>query len=295
LAAKVLLSLVVLFILIFAAFYARVEMKRTSKVDVALSAFSIPEDQISIETGRRLVQVKACADCHEADLGGFTFINEPPLAVFTGTNLTGGRGSAVRDYEDVDWIRSIRYGIGRDKRPLMGMPAGDFHGISDQDLGRMIAYLKSLPPVDRENPRQKAGPIGIILYNLGQLPLMFPYEEIDLKSKPVAAIEAEVSVKYGAYLANGCTGCHGPAFSGGHIPGTPPSWPDAKNLTPSGAIANWSLPQFKKVLVEGITPEGHQINSQYMPWKSMQAMTDVEIEALYIFLKQLPARKEGTR
>lgn len=29
-----------------------------------------------------------------------------------------------------------------------------------------------------------------------------------------------------------CTGCHGAHFGGGAIPGAPPDWPAARNITP---------------------------------------------------------------
>lgn len=295
LAGLVLIGLLAALVLVFAAFYARVEFKRGSRVDVTVTGFSIPTDSASITEGQRLVQVKACADCHGSGLSGKTFIDVPPLGKFSGPNLTSGKGSAVANYKDEDWIRAIRYGLGPDHRPLIFMPAGDFHGISNEDLGKMIAYLKSLPAVDQETPNQVVGPMARVLYNLGQLPLLFPYEEVDFNDTPIERVDAGPTIEYGRYLSSACTGCHGAGFSGGHVPGTPPSWPNARNLTPSGRFADWSFDDFKTALTQGLTPDGHQIDPQFMPWKSTQAMTDIELEALYKFLKQLPAKTEGTR
>ena len=273
----------------------RVELNRNRTIAFDPHPFSIPNDAASIEEGRRQVQVKACTDCHGADMGGFTFVNEAPVGTFSGSNLTPGRGSRVAGYRDIDWIRAIRYGIGADGRPLIMMPSGDFHGMSNEDLGAMIAYLKTLPPVDRESLTQKVGPVSRVLYSLGQMPLLFPHEHIDLNAEPVEKVLAGETAEYGQYLAQGCVGCHGPGFSGGPIPGVPPSWPHARNLTPSGSFAQWSFADFEKVLTKGITPDGRQINPQFMPWKAMAAMTPTELKALYLFLKTLPARAEGTR
>lgn len=294
-ASIALATLIAAIAVVLTVFFMRVELKRGAEVKAAVVPFEIPTDPASLAEGQRLVKVKACSDCHGSDLAGKTFIDEAPIGKFSGSNLTLGKGSVVASYGTEDWIRAIRFGIGPDHHPLIAMPAGDFHGISNEELGKMIAYLKSLPPVDRENPPQSIGPMARVLYNLGQMPLLFPYEEVDLNAQPVDKVEPGPTVEYGRYLSQACTGCHGPGFSGGHIPGTPPHWPDAKNLTPSGEFANWGLADFKKVLILGLTPNGHQIDPQFMPWQSTQAMTDVEIEALYKFLKQLPARSEGTR
>jgi mono/diheme cytochrome c family protein len=280
---------------ILATAVLRVELRRNEKVVIEVTSTEFPQDAASLVEGKRILQTKGCADCHGDDMGGRVFVDEPPVGRFAGSNLTRGKGSRVANYKDVDWIRAIRFGVDPEGRPLIMMPAGDFHGMSNRDLGRMIAYLKTMPPVDRESEPQKIGPVSRVLYNINQMPLLFSHELLDRKAEFVDDVTVEPTAEYGKYVANACIGCHGPGFSGGPIPGTPPSWPTAKNLTPSGRFAQWSLEDFKKVLRTGLTPENYQINPQFMPWKATQAMTDIEIEALFRFLKTLPARAEGTR
>ncbi len=41
-----------------------------------------------------------------------------------------------------------------------------------------------------------------------------------------------MTIDHGAYVANMCLGCHGAKLNGGKIPGGPPDWPPAANLTP---------------------------------------------------------------
>lgn len=284
-----------LIMITFIIFSLRVELIRNSTVDVSVQPIPIPTDEDSIAEGKRLVQMKGCWDCHDSDLGGRTFINEPPVGRYSGSNLTPGQGSVTTNYTDADWIRSIRYGIAPNGRPLIAMPSDEFQNLSNEDLGRMIAYLKTLAPVDRETVPISIGPLARVLFNLNQLPLLFPYLNVNMEASAVESVAVGATAEYGKYLATACTGCHGHGFSGGPIPGTPPSWPAAANITPSGRIANWTFEDFKKVLTEGITPDGHQIDLLYMPWKATQAMTDVEIEALFLFLKQLPPRTAGTR
>ena len=108
-----------------------------------------------------------------------------------------------------------------------------------------------------------------------------------------AHVEAEPTARYGAYLAAGCTGCHGPGDSGGKIPGTPPDWKPAANITPAG-IGHYTEADFIRALREGRRPNGAPIDS-LMPWRLTREMTDVELRALYAYLRTVPARPYGNR
>jgi hypothetical protein len=85
--------------------------------------------------------------------------------------------------------------------------------------------------------------------------------------------------------------CHRPDYSRGPIDGVPPSWPPAADLTASSNFAKWSFDDFKKALTTGETPDGRMLNPQFMPWTSTAAFNDMELRALYNFLKGLPARQ----
>lgn len=108
----------------------------------------------------------------------------------------------------------------------------------------------------------------------------------DAARRPTAA--------YGAYLATACVGCHGKGFSGGHIPGMPPDWPDAANLTPDpGGLANWSEADLKQALREGVAPGGRALKTDYMPVRVTRFLTDEEVGALYAYFRSLPAKAHG--
>jgi cytochrome c553 len=287
-------------LLIFAAFmayalvYVKVETRRRAHIATPTREFSLPTDAASLAEGQRLVKVKACADCHGADFSGGIFIHDAGMGRWVATNLTTGKGSAVKDYTPQDWLRAIRYGVARTGRPLIGMPSGDYQATSDEDLGRIIAYLKSLPPVDHEWPKTRIGPLARILYVSHKLPLLFPYEEVNFDVVPPAKVTPEPTAKYGGYLANACSGCHHALFSGGPVPGVPSSWPPAANLTPGGPLKNWTLEQFMTAMRTGKRPDGSEINGNYMPWRSTAEMNNVELEALYHFFQSLPARDLGS-
>ncbi len=84
-------------------------------------------------------------------------------------------------------------------------------------------------------------------------------------------------------------------FSGGPIPGVPPDWPTAANLTPGGELANWSEKAFIDTLRNGFTPSGKQLDPQYMPWTTFGQMTDDELKAMWLYLQSLPAKETGKR
>ncbi|MES2856895.1 MAG: c-type cytochrome, partial [Bdellovibrionota bacterium] len=90
---------------------------------------------------------------------------------------------------------------------------------------------------------------------------------------------------YGAYLTTSCTGCHGTGFKGGPIPGVPPSWPAAADISSTGAPGRWTLEEFKSTMRTGVTPEGKKLDPLYMPWPQAVKMTDEELEAIYLSLK----------
>lgn len=281
-------------ILIVAGFlgfsHVKTESLRSQKITIEKIDFPIPSDSASIQRGERLVKVRGCMDCHGSDLGGKTFIQDPPLGIFSGGNLTRGRGSNVLNYQDQDWIRAIRYGVSAAHLPLIFMPAPDYFGMTNEDLGQMIAYLKQIPAVDRENPEIQIGPAGRAMYVLGKLPILFSYQMIDRTLAHEEKIVAEPTARYGKYLAQSCTGCHRADLTGGKIQGVPPNWPAASNLSKAGRVQSWTFEQFKTVLTEGKTPDGHQIDPQFMPWQSTQSMNETEFKALYEYVRSLPPK-----
>jgi len=126
------------------------------------------------------------------------------------------------------------------------------------------------------------------------LPLI-PAERIDHSDPSFSQPEADVTVVYGAYLATACAGCHGEGFSGGVIPGVPPEWPEAANLTPDvdTGVGLWSEDDFFSFFQDGVRPDGRQVDTAFMPWPIGQSFTDDEKRALWMFLKSLPATSKG--
>jgi mono/diheme cytochrome c family protein len=264
---------------------------------IAAETIAVPTDQAGIERGQHLVvAINKCVDCHGENLGGTVFLDvaAPPLFRAVAPNLTRGQGVVGGQLSDADFARAIRHGVGPDGRPLVVMPSEDYMSMSDADVGAVIGYIRSLPPVDSQLPTTEIRPLGRILLGAGQLP-PFAAETIDHAAPRESAPPAGVTPEYGRYLAmtGGCTGCHGMGLSGGAIPGMPPDAPHPRNITPTG-IGSWSDEDFFHALREGKRPDGSEIDP-FMPWQATRLMSDDEIRALLAYLRTVPPRPDGQR
>lgn len=265
------------------------KFKRT--YDLAVEPVAIPADAESLARGQHLVEaVSGCTGCHQPDLGGEYLINEPDMAVVAAPNLTRGQGGVGAHFSDQDWVRAIRHGVGGDGRGLVGMPSPAYTYFSDADLGAIIAYLKTVPPVDRSFPACQAAPMARALLALGALPLA--PELIDHQARRDSPAQGPTA-SYGEYLVDvaACRDCHGPDLNGGTDPNDPPPGP---NLTPGGALSVWTEADFLAALRTGQRPGGDRLSDD-MPWETYRAMTDEELTAIWRYLESLPTRETAAR
>lgn len=255
--------------------------------DVALP---VTGSAAQVERGRHLAATRGCTDCHAADLGGAVTLDAPAIGRIASSNLTSA--GVLRDYDDAALERAIRHGVRADGRALILMPSIDYAGLSDADTAALVAYLRSLPPVERTLPRSAMGPLWRVLYLFGQLPILH-VERIAHDRAPVQAPIAAVTPEYGHYVAQVCIGCHGGDFAGGPVPGAPPGFPAAANLTfDASGLAGWSEDAFLRAMREGVRPDGSTIDP-FMPWKAFARMDEVELRALYAYLRSLPPRPKA--
>ena len=260
---------------------------------ISARAIAVPSDAAAIERGQHIAFTRGCVDCHGKDFGGAKVIEDGAMGRLYAPNVTRGRGSRTVNFADLDWVRAIRHGVGPDNHGLFIMPSEEYSHFSDDDLGCVIAYLKSLPPVDRERVPTSYGPVTRLLLTLGKMKLAAG--TIDHSHLATGAVTKAANAEYGRYLATGCVGCHGPNFSGGKIEIGPPDWPHAKNLTPhpSGNLAKWTEADFIRTIRTAKRPDGSELNP-VMP-RGFGGMDDTELKALYAFFKSLPPVETGAR
>ncbi|MBE7436116.1 MAG: c-type cytochrome [Anaerolineales bacterium] len=289
----VLASLIGLIIVAGLAMFSIGNSRMNKTYDFPPSDLVLPTDEASLELGRHRAEV-LCQGCHGEDLGGdLEFFNDPALGTIQSANLTSGDGGIGSTYTTEDFVRAIRHGIDREGKPIFMPAVVSTAFMSDEELAAVIAYIKTVPPVDRATNGADFTPLAKILYTAGMLPPM-PVETVT-HDIHVAAPEPGVSVEYGKYLmdTHDCRLCHGPDLNGGPFP-DPTITKISPNLTPGGELAFWSEEDFINTIRTGVTPGGHELDSTLMPWQDYGKFHDDELKAIYMYLQSLPELPQYT-
>ncbi|UHG94257.1 c-type cytochrome [Spirosoma oryzicola] len=265
-----------------------------------------------IERGRYLANhVNVCIDCHSTrDWSRFA---GPPVAGTTGKggdrfgpevgfpgtfyapNITP---SGIGQWSDGEIIRAIASGVTREGKaifPVMPHPA---YGRMDvEDVKSIVAYVRTLKPIDNAVPASEADfPMNFILNTIPQKPAF--------QTKP----DTTDVLAYGGYLVNaaGCTECHsqqdqgkaiaGLEFAGGREFVIPGGKVQSANITPDTktGIGQWTKEAFvarfkaydpaRGYMAPEVKPGDRQ---SLMPWTMYAGMTESDLGAIYTYLKTL--------
>jgi len=245
----------------------------------------------AVERGEHLVQARyVCIECHGDDFSGGVMVDDPAIGTLMGPNLTGGEGSRVADWTPAQWDEAVRHGILPSGR-ASAMPAEDYQRMSDRELSDVIAYIRSFSAIDNQVAELSLGPLGTVLMAAGEIPLSA--NQVDHQA---AHLEAPNTVEFGRHLAAVCTGCHHDDFAGGPVPGGPPDWAPARNITPhEEGLAGWSFEDFEVAMREMKRPDGTEL---LMPMTLLERytgnMTETEMRALWTFIQSLEPKPTRT-
>ena len=204
-----LVLIVLLFILVGVLFIT------TTKPSIPLkSDFNVTPNDSLIERGKYLANyVTVCMDCHSTrdwrkfsapiisgteGAGGDVF---PEEAGFPGTfyakNITP---HALINWSDSEIYRAITSGVDREGEPLFPlMPYLSYAKMDIEDVSAIIAYLRSIPPVDSNIPKSEPSfPFSLIMRTIPQKP--------EQSNKPP---KTDI-LAYGKYLTTiaACADCH---------------------------------------------------------------------------------------
>ena len=258
----------------------------SQKFEVNPPVFAIPSDSASIAHGAKFAA--GCRECHGDNLGGKVFFDDPSIGRIYSSNLTSGKGG-IGSYTDLDWIRSVRHGVRPNGDGIMVMPAKDHFYMGEKDISSIIAYCKSVPPVDNVAGKNELKTMGKILMAIGAFGDMFSASAIKDHSKPPGSAPPEgATVEYGNYLVRiyGCRTCHNEDLGGGKSPD--PNSPPVPNLTPAGNLPKWGAAGFINTLRTGKTPEGHLLDVKFMPYKAYGGFSDQDLTAMHMYFESLP-------
>jgi len=258
-------------------------------------------DSAVIARGKHLVFGPAhCINCHNPNnpdslaalgqevplSGGYAF--KLPIATIYSRNITPDSGTGIGKFSDREIARALRYGVHPDGTAVYDfMP---FHNMSDDDLQAVISYLRAQRPVQNSVPANQ-------LNTLGHVIKAFLVKPVGPSGPVPVSVPADTTAAFGRYLALNvaeCNGCHtqrdlsgayiGPPFAGGgNVDGyiTPNLTPD-----PSSRLAGWSQQDFINRF-----RKGRLIPGSPMPWPSFGRMSDVELKAIYNYLRTVKPAK----
>jgi mono/diheme cytochrome c family protein len=210
--------------------------------------------------GRVLFALAGGCGCHTPDggpVGSGGREIKTPFGTFYGPNITTDRETGVGDWSDEELIAAIREGNARAGVESPVMPYYQYAGMSDGDAADLIAYLRTLAPVHRENTASVVTiPMPRVAYRLWRL-LFAPRvaRSANAPTEPVAR---------GRYLVEHiavCTDCHTPRTRVGapnaalYLAGTNdgPDGESVPNITPDPetGIGDWSEPIIVRLLQTG--------------------------------------------
>jgi mono/diheme cytochrome c family protein len=283
------------FVLGAAQWGERKMQRQVALPDHASVALPLRSDAQTVERGRYLFLSRGCTDCHGKDGAGRVVLEDGASLLVRAPNITPAAGSVVANYRAGDWARTIRHGIKPDGRPLQLMPSEDYARFTDVDLTALVSYLRQIPAAPGPGAEVRWPLPMKVAYGLGLM--KDAAEKIDHALPPAQPVPEAATAEHGAYVANGCLGCHGPQLAGGKIPGTPPDWPPAADLRPvvGGAMARYAnSAALMAMLRSGKRPDGSAV-SPVMPFEALKELNDTDVKALFLHLKSLPPVQVAAR
>jgi len=288
-------SLIGLIVIVGGVLYLLGNARINKTYDFPSSNITLPTDETSLAFGKHRAEV-LCEGCHGSDLSGIkNWFNAGPLGTVDSANLTAGEGGFGREASSVeDYVHAVRHGIDPEGKPIFMPAVVSTSNLSDEDLAAIIAYVKSLPPVDYVTNGHNFTPLAKIMLAAGMLGQL-PVESVS-HATHVGAPAKGVTKEYGEYMinTNDCRVCHGPKLNGGPFP-DPTVQKISPNLTPGGELKAWTEDQFITTIRTGITPGGHNLDSNFMPWKDYSKFYDDELKAIWLYLQSVPAEKQYTQ
>lgn len=263
-------AVLLLAVLAVGVIYGASEYQLRRYADVPAVAIAVPAGAAAIAQGRHIAVTRGCFGCHGRDLDGKVFFEDRWMGRLVAANLT----LKVQRYTNAQVARILRYGVRPDGTAVIGMPSATFHFLDDQDLGNLIAFLRSVPKADHPLPATHLRIMGRL--EILRHPWRIAAHEIRGLGPPMHPGMPAATAAYGDYLAHTvCTECHGPDLDG------------EGGFTPNLTIAKaYSLTDFTRLMRSGMALGGRDPGLMGEVARSrFSHFDDKEIAAIYAYLQ----------
>lgn len=265
-----------------------------------------------LERGKYLAEITACNDCHSKrdyskfggpvlpgtfGQGGELFGREFGFpGNFYAPNITP---AAIGQWTDGELFRAITSGVSKDGHALFPvMPYLNFGQLDKEDIYSIIAYIRTLAPIENDVPASTADvPMNFIINTIPKEPT---FTTIPTKNDIIS---------YGKYMltAMSCNECHTPTengqpqegkyLAGGfEFPFGDGTTVRSANITPdkTTGIGNWTEQQFvTRFKLYGDSTYTPQIVKPgdfktVMPWFFYAKANEYDLKAVFAYLQTVP-------
>jgi mono/diheme cytochrome c family protein len=262
-----------------------------------------------VARGKYIFGAAAGCGCHTApkqplNAGGRKY--DGPFGTVYSSNITPDPTTGIGKWTDEQIITATRSGLRPNGERLLPVhPYTVFNGMAAQDLKDLVAYLRSVPPVNRTTPAKK---ITVPLFESVFLPAWlaaFAARETPPSAAPTSGVAR------GEYLARAvshCGECHTPRtmtmavdnsrLMAGNSKNRGPEGSAVPNITPDRetGIGSWTEEQIVEYLATGNKPDGDVAGGLMMEViegssAGYKDMTKADLQAIAKYLKSIPAVK----
>lgn len=271
--AIVVASIVVIALIVV---YGVSEYRLRQTFDIAAAPIPVPSDSASLARGQHVFLTRGCQGCHGEATKGKVFFDDKWIARLVAPNVP----KAIRGYSDPELVRLLRHGVRPTGRGVAVMPSSMFYYLDDEDLGALVAYLRTVPVKSDSLPptaMRVLARVGLVIGQYKLEPLTFVHDAPRPPKGPEPATLGEYTAR------SSCTECHGLKFEGGD--GTP-----ALSI-----VTGYSPTEFAKLMREGVPKDGRTLEMMGQTARNrFSHFTDDEVSGLYAFLsRQTAAEKTG--
>ena len=266
-------SIAAIVVLALAGIYGASEYRLRRTHTAPSDTVAVAQDSTTIARGAHVATTRGCTNCHGADLGGTIFHDDPKVARLVAPNLTAIRNS----YSDADFVRLLRYGVRPNGEGVVVMPSAMYHQLSDEDMGALIAYVRSVPAKTDSLPPTSVRLLGRLGLAIGKFRTE-PERLATFKPVRVPAAPEGAGAARGRYLAmSTCTECHGQQLKG-----------DEMGSPGLAVVAGYSEEAFRTLMRTGKPANGRDLYLMDDVARSrFSHFSDADLGALYAYLSGL--------